>query len=239
MIVTIHQPEHLIWLGLVKKIDDADVFVILDSVQYRHGYVQNRNRIRTGSEQGWEWLTVPTVKHPLDTQIKDIEISYNVDWTKKYLNALRTNYGSAKYFKTYFPGIENIILKKHKMLVDLNIELIMFILKSFGISEKKILRSSEIDIGDAKGGSDVILGLCKQLGTKHYLAGPSGRDYLKLDDFEKEGIQVTFHEFHHPTYSQLHEPFMPGMSSIDMLFCHGQEVRDLLFLRSKNDTVSL
>jgi len=37
-IVTIHQPEHLIWLGLIDKISKADEFVILDSVNFRKNY---------------------------------------------------------------------------------------------------------------------------------------------------------------------------------------------------------
>ena len=33
MIVTIHQPEHMPWLGFFHKVSQADLFVILDSVQ--------------------------------------------------------------------------------------------------------------------------------------------------------------------------------------------------------------
>ena len=227
MIVTIHQPEHLIWLGLIRKIYDADVFVIMDSVQYSHGNVQNRNKIRT--KDGWEWITVPTAKHPLATKIKDVRISYAVDWQRKYLNALKTNYGAASFFDVYYPEIEEIILKNHKLLADLNIEIIMFLLKSFGINDKKIIKLSDMDIGNPQGGSDIILEICKKIGIDHYLAGPGGRNYMKLDDFKREGIQVTFHEFHHPNYLQLHEPFLPYMSSIDLLFNHGPEAKKILF----------
>ena len=38
MTVTIHQPEHLPWLGLFNKIAKAELFVILDSVQYEKNY---------------------------------------------------------------------------------------------------------------------------------------------------------------------------------------------------------
>jgi hypothetical protein len=45
LIVAIHQPEHLPWLGFFNKIDQADLFVLLDVVQFRKNYFQNRNRI--------------------------------------------------------------------------------------------------------------------------------------------------------------------------------------------------
>ena len=57
MIVTIHQPEHLPWLGFFDKIRQADVWVSLDHVQYRKNYFQHRNRIR--GDRGAIWLTVP------------------------------------------------------------------------------------------------------------------------------------------------------------------------------------
>jgi len=33
VIITIHQPEHLPWLGFFDKIRQADVFVLLDTTQ--------------------------------------------------------------------------------------------------------------------------------------------------------------------------------------------------------------
>ena len=57
MIVTIHQPEHLPWLGFFNKADQADLLVLLDVVQYRKDYFQNRNRIL--NQHGPIWLTVP------------------------------------------------------------------------------------------------------------------------------------------------------------------------------------
>nr|MBI3612487.1 WbqC family protein [Nitrospirota bacterium] len=47
MLVAIHQPQYLPWLGYLDKIDRADVFVILDTVQFKKNEWQNRNRIRT------------------------------------------------------------------------------------------------------------------------------------------------------------------------------------------------
>ena len=63
MIVSIHQPQYLPWLGYFDKIDRADVFVLLDTVQYKKNEWQNRNRIKTA--RGAQWLTVPvTYRYP-------------------------------------------------------------------------------------------------------------------------------------------------------------------------------
>lgn len=54
MIVTIHQPEHMSWLGFFHKVGQADLFVILDSVQLG----RTISIIETRTANGWTWLTV-------------------------------------------------------------------------------------------------------------------------------------------------------------------------------------
>ena len=61
MIVSIHQPEHFPYLGYFQKMADTDAFVLLDNVNYRKNYFQNRNRFmnKNGVE---EWFTIPVPK---------------------------------------------------------------------------------------------------------------------------------------------------------------------------------
>ncbi len=230
MIVTIHQPEHLVWLGLIDKISQADVFVVLDTVQFEKNYFQNRNKIRTPYGDGWSWLTVPIKKHSLHTKIKDIEISYVDDWHLRYLDILRLHYKKAPHFDTYYGEIESRILKKYLRLADLNLDILTFMLSSFGVEGKKIILASGMNLPEPdKGGSNTVLEICKALDTEAYLSGPSGRDYLNLNEFKEVNVGVRFHEFHHPEYRQLFEPFLPYMSSIDLLFNHGKESKNILF----------
>ena len=49
MIVSVHQPQYLPWLGYFDKIDRADAFVLLDNVQFKKNEWQNRNRIKTAN----------------------------------------------------------------------------------------------------------------------------------------------------------------------------------------------
>ena len=213
MIITIHQPEHLIWPGLIDKISQADIFVVLDTVQFRKNYFQNRNKIKT--QDGWAWLTVPIKKHPLKMKISDIEISYNQDWTERYLTLIKTNYNKSKYFAKYFPELEQIILKKHKYLSDLNLELIKFILKHFNV-KTKIIKASELKLPETKSGSETVLEICKALSAEVYLSGISGKDYLDLPVFQSSKIKVIFQEFDYPD---------KNMSSIDLLFNNGPELK--------------
>ena len=59
MIIAVHQPQYLPWLGYFDKIDRAGVFVLLDTVQFKKNEWQNRNWIKTAG--GPQWLTVPVI----------------------------------------------------------------------------------------------------------------------------------------------------------------------------------
>ncbi|MFQ5693753.1 MAG: WbqC family protein, partial [Nitrospinota bacterium] len=43
MILAAHQPQYLPWLGYLDKVAKADVFLVLDDVQYKKNEWQNRN----------------------------------------------------------------------------------------------------------------------------------------------------------------------------------------------------
>ena len=73
MIVAIHQPNYLPWLGYFYKIAKCDMFVLLDNVQYAKNSFINRNKIKT--PQGELWLTVPVKsKGRFGQLIKEVEI---------------------------------------------------------------------------------------------------------------------------------------------------------------------
>ena len=50
MIVAIRQPQYLPWIGYFDKLDRADVFVLLDNVQYKKmsGRTEIASRLRRG-----------------------------------------------------------------------------------------------------------------------------------------------------------------------------------------------
>lgn len=225
MKLTIHQPEHLPWLGFFHKIAMSDIYVVLDNVQYRRRYFQNRNRIRTRC--GERYVTTPVVKETRDDLlIKDVKI-YRDDpgWKQKNIKSVMHAYSKAAYFKDYFEELRDIYLKDFDLLRDLNLELIRYLARSLGI-KTRIIMASSLSVGGAKG--DLILNICEALKAPEYISGISGKDYLNMEDFNKAGISVTYQEFHHPVYKQLYEPFLPRMSIIDLLFNHGNKSLGIL-----------
>src|SRR4030042_1735816 len=57
MIVAIHQPNYLPWIGYFYKMMIADCFVLFDNAQFSKGSVINRNKIK--GPAGAQYITVP------------------------------------------------------------------------------------------------------------------------------------------------------------------------------------
>ncbi len=214
MRVSIHQPEHMPWIGFFNKMSNVDVFVILDNVQYRKNYFQNRNRIN-GNKGEAIYLTVPLIKSKHEELINEKKISGD-SWKIKYLNLIKANYLKTRYFKNYFVVLADIIHNQNHSLLELNLSLIKWLCLEFKIQTKLVL-SSELDASGYK--SDINLDICKKLNASEYLSGPNGKEYLDLVSFAKNNIDVNFHDYKHKIYPCVN--YIPSLSSIDLLMNMG------------------
>lgn len=224
MIVSVHQPQYLPWLGFFDKIDKSDCFVFLDNVQYKKREFQNRNKIRTKND--WIWLTVPVESKGKYTQkIKEVSLDNNSDWQKNHLKNIKIHYSHAKYFKDYIGFFEKLYAQKWLNLIDLNVHIIRFILLDLKIN-KDIYFESELNISGEK--TERIINICKKLNADTYLSGAGGKDYLDSQAFKKESIKLVYQDFKHPEYEQCYKPFIPFMSVIDLLLNQGKNSLSLL-----------
>lgn len=226
MIITIHQPEHLPWLGFFDKIRQADVFVLLDHVQFRKNYYQNRNKVR--SDKGAVWLTVPVLTKGNPSQaINEVEVNNQGSprWKEKSWRSILQFYRQARYWSYHKPFFYSLYHNDWDRLVEINECIMRYLLSALGINVT-VMRSSEIKVEGR--GNDLVLNVCKKLDADVYLSGVSGKDYLDLKTFADAGIEVRFQEFRHPVYKQMYEPFVPCLSVIDLLFNYGPESLDVI-----------
>lgn len=224
MLFSAHQPQYLPWLGFFEKADRADVFVLLDDVQYKKNDWQNRNKIKTA--KGAQWLTVPVEAH-LGVKISETHISVDKPWVKDHLKSLETCYHRASYFNEVFPVLrETLQSQKWELLGALNLALIKSLLKLLGIPEKKWVLSSSLNIREESTARLVAIG--KAMGADRYLSGEDGEKYLDLKQFEESRIAVAFQHYQHPAYAQLHGDFVTHLSVVDLLFNCGSQSLEIL-----------
>lgn len=225
--VVIHQPDFLSYLGFFHRLIRADLFVILDNAQYVNGTSQswmNRDKIKTS--QGAKWLTVSVKKAARETPINQIELSGNADWKKNNLNLIHHNYRDAPFFAEIYPHIENLYAYDGNLLFEFSLNSIRMLMKLLEIEIPEVLASTLNTVGK---NNEVLVDILQKVGATQYLSGIGARAYFEPELYDKAGIDVVWQEFAHPVYPQLHGPFIPYLSSIDMLFnCGIEESRKIL-----------
>jgi hypothetical protein len=224
MVIAVHQPQYIPWLGYFEKIARSDTFVFLDAVQYKAREFQNRNRIRT--DKGWIWLSVPVdTSDGSRVTMSDVRIDNTMPWQRKHLGSIKTSYAAAPYFKEYFPFFEDTFRKEWTKLADLNVHIVRFVMDKLSITTP-IVFESELNVLTAR--TQRIIDICKKLNADTYLSGVGAKDYLEEFLFPENKITLYYQHFEHPVYRQCFDPFMPYMSVIDLLFNQGPKSRSVL-----------
>jgi hypothetical protein len=221
--VAIHQPHYLPWLGYLAKWAAADVFVLLDTVQYEKNGWQNRNRIKTAA--GPRWVTVP-VHARLGMPVAEVTIDGGQPWRARHRRAIEHAYAGAAHFERHAGGLARLYAVEWTHLASLAAASAEWLARALGVTAPVRLASS-LGATPAEPTERLIV-LCRAVGADTYLAGRDGARYMDAGRFAAAGIRVLYQDYVHPMYAQLHGEFVPNCSGLDLLLTHGDDAPALL-----------
>jgi hypothetical protein len=142
-------------------------------------------------------------------------------WLPKLLRTLEQAYGRTPYFDQCFAPIAEALRVPPPLLCTLNVKLIHAIRELLGV-ETPIKMSSEL--GASAAGNERLIQLTRLAGGDVYLSGDGADSYQIEPLFSASGLRLERLGFVHPTYHQATKgEFVPGLSTIDALFCIGPE----------------
>jgi WbqC-like protein family len=222
--VAIHQPEYFPWLGFLDKAMRADVFVLLDHVQFDRSSLQHRAKVL--GPNGAFWLTIPFV-HKFPQTIDELRF---VDdrWPTKHQKSLQQAYGRSAGWKEAAPKIEAFFAKKYDRVVDATIASVALLFEAFGITKPEIVRSSSLGVVSEK--AELVHDVCKRVGATRYLSGRTGASYLDGGELASSGIELVVQSFALPEYPRRAVPpeEARGLSALDAWLVLGDKARSLL-----------
>ena len=216
--VAIHQPNYLPWIGFFQKMALADIFVILDTVQFSKDSYTQRTKIRT--KEGLIWLTIPVEKKYYFKPIKDIHLPQDEKWIKRHKMSIVSNYSKCKFIDDKF--VNEYYSEKFEKLQEFNEFGIFYLKNKFGI-KTEIVRASELDIDENLKSTELLVDIVKKVGGNVYISGSGGRKYMDERKFLMNNIKMEYFEFKPLEYLQRWNGFEPYMSAIDLLFNLGDE----------------
>jgi hypothetical protein len=220
------QPSYIPWRGYFYQIRCADVFVFYDDVQFDKGGWRHRNRIST--LQGPHWLTIP-VKHKGhlrdNLKLSDVVIDWNQNWITKHWRSICQSYARSPFFLEVSSMLKPFYETHPDKLCEFIIPLTICISEFLGL-QTRFMRSSEMNISG--GQTERLVNIVNAVGCSRYLSGPSAKSYIDASEFAASGITLEYAHYDFPEYPQLHPPFEPQLSIIDLLFMVGPRAVDYL-----------
>jgi len=214
LIVAVHQPNYLPWLGYFHKMAVADVFVFLDNVQFpKHSYT-NRVRVLGGGKV--RWLTVPVAVR-LGDPINGVRPA-KATWAQSHLDTLKGLYGKTVHFDEVWGWLRDL----YQGLPDadiaaINRKQVEAIAGKIGL-RCRFVAASDVDVGD-RTGDDRLVALVSAIAPgATYLSGQGGDNYQDENKFRDAGLGFRRAGFRHPRYDQGGGDFVPGLSVVDAAF---------------------
>jgi hypothetical protein len=221
MIVGIHQPNYLPYMGYFNKMKNVDIFILYDIAQYVKNRYDNRNRIRI--REGAVYLTIPvTDKDSYLKRFNEVVLPSDSTWQKNHWKSIHANYANSEFFNLYSEFFQHIYSKKFTFLSDFNEMIILYIKEKLDL-DSEIIKTTKLNLNLNLKSTDLLIDILKKVDAKEYLSGPSGRKYLDEKKFHEAKIKLKFQDYQCPVYKQRYPGFIPNLSVIDLIFNMGEK----------------
>ena len=223
LVVGMHQPNLMPWIGYFYKIFKSDVFIFVDDVQFTKSGSSYTNSVQFNERGKLIRLTVP-IKRVRGTTENINEIVYaKNNWQRKIIRSLELNYAKCDYYKIHKDFIFDLINSTSENYSEYNINFITEISKKFDFKTEFRI-SSEIDKDSIENATDRIVKLAKTVNATHFISGRGGDNYQDHNLYKENGIELIYSDFIDFEYKQYKsEEFIKGLSIIDAIFNIGFE----------------
>jgi hypothetical protein len=218
--VAIIQSNYIPWKGYFDIINEVDLFIFHDDLQYTKQDWRNRNKVKT--EHGTKWLTVPVGRQSTDRLICEVMIS-DRNWGRKHWRIIKQLYQKAPFFKMYESIFEDIYTQKTWLyLSELNQYMIKYI--STNILKIKTVFDDSRNYSPKGSKTERLIHILTKAGATSYLSGPAAKNYLDEALFKEADIELIYKNYSgYPAYPQFHPPFIHEVTILDLLFHVGPE----------------
>jgi hypothetical protein len=171
MKLSIHQPNFFPYYPFFQKMEQADIFVILQNCQFEKNNFQNR----FNKDGNWYTMSVNKGLEPIHL--------------KKYLNPEK----DWIRIKNMLPEYKSILCLfddcVSESLSETNSKIIFKIKELLDIKTEIVF-----DYPTKLTSSDRLVDICLKYGANKYISGISGSKYLELDKFKINGIEIVFQD---------------------------------------------
>lgn len=186
MKIAIMQPYFAPYLGYFQLIQEVDLFVFYDDVNFINKGWVNRNYITINKKT--QRFTIPLKKSSQNRKIKDIKVDWDGREMSKLIKTFRQNLShKPKAMKV----IEVLLDVKPDTISDMAILSVKSFCEDLGITTK-FQKSSEIPYTKTDDKLLNLVEICKSKGIHNYVNAEGGHKLYTKEDFESNGVKLEF-----------------------------------------------
>ena len=225
MIVSIHQPNFFPWMGYFDKINRSDKFIFLTySLRSKNDKYLTRTKILNNNSKP-QYLSIPLGIKQIS--INQLMMPVDQQWKAKLLNIIKESYRDSNHFDEVYKDIKELFMCEHEFFTDYSINIIKFCILKLNIDTKLYV---DTDFDQDFGLSNLRnVALCKKVGGDIYLSGNGAKVYNDNKLYKDNSLNLIYQDYIAPTYVQISNKFIPGLSIMDVIFnCGYRETENLL-----------
>jgi len=186
--VAVMQPYFYPYAGYFRLFAAAGTFVILDDVQFpRRGWV-HRCRV-PGPTGAAAWLTLPLIRQPRETRIKDLAFApaareildgrlARLPWLAQARGPLADRVHAHLY-----GSLDSVVT-----FLEVGLQLVADALDL----PARIVRSSDFGLDSALRGQDRVIALARAVDGQVYVNAPGGRALYQTEVFRRRGLELKY-----------------------------------------------
>ncbi len=218
------QPTYLPWVGFFDMLDQADLFVLLDTVPINRKSWQTRNRIRRQDGE-LAWLSIPNNAKQGD-RLDHVTIDHGSRWQERHWNQIEAAYGKATHYD-WLASVLSLAYRDYSFdrLTVFTSCVLRTVAGALGITTP-IIHSSMLN-PQPPDRVERLASICQQVGATSLLDTP-GAEFLHAYPEITKGVPIEWHGYQPVPYSQDGQPWQPHLAIIDLLAWHGRDATAII-----------
>jgi hypothetical protein len=185
------QPYFAPYMGYFQLINEVDVFVSYDDVNFIKGGWIHRNKLIVNNRE--KLIGIPLIKQSSFKKINETEVNWDIDNIDKLMKTIEQSYSKSPYLNDVLGILEKVFEDKPEKISELALKSIIGFCDYLDI-DTEIKVASEIGYERTDDRVLNIVNICKNQNSEHYINPIGGTKLYDKTEFKNHGIKLNFIE---------------------------------------------
>lgn len=229
MKIAVMQPYLFPYIGYFQLIQSAEKFVFYDDVDFiKQGWI-NRNRLLINGESCLFTVPLKNVSSSRVINQTEINLHFYGKWKSKFLKTIEQNYKKSPFYKEIFLILNDVLNGDYQNISELSISSVKEVLKYLEINKELYLSSENFGEFKSFNRTERLINYCKKENAETYINMIGGQELYDKNYFLSKDLKLLFLQPNIVEYEQNDNPFIAGLSIIDILMnCSKSQVINML-----------